>query len=110
MPSPAQPAPWRQLAARMGHFFALMSSGALAWTGNTLLLGAVAVEFAILAGFLLIPPVASVLGHATPPVAGFAIALLIAPAVLAADALHRWTRARRHRGDDAHEPARLTPP
>ena len=94
----------------MGHFFALMLPAALAWTGNTLLRAAVAVETAIFAGFLLIPPVASVLGHATPPAAGFAIALLTAPAVLAADALHRWTRARRHRGDDAREPARLTPP
>ena len=38
-------------------------------------LGVVAVEIAILARFLLIPPVASVLEHATPPAAGFAARL-----------------------------------
>jgi magnesium-transporting ATPase (P-type) len=75
--------------------------GALGWTSNRLLLAAVAVELAILAGFLLIPPVASVLDHAPPPAAGFGVAVLAAPAVLAADAAHKRSRARRRRHRDA---------
>jgi calcium-translocating P-type ATPase len=71
--------------------------GALGWTGNRLLLGAVAVELAALAAFLLIPPVASILDHAPPPAAGLAIAILTAPAVLGADAAHKRARARRRR-------------
>jgi magnesium-transporting ATPase (P-type) len=68
--------------------------GSLGWTGNRLLLGAVAVELALLAGFLLIPPVASILDHAAPPAAGLAVAMLTAPAVLAADAAHKRVRAK----------------
>ena len=65
--------------------------GALGWTSNRLLLGAVAVELVMLAGFLLIPPVADLLDQAPPPAAGFAVAVLAAPALLAADALHKHT-------------------
>ena len=72
--------------------------GALGWTTNKLLLGAVAVELAALAGFLLIPPVARLLGQAPPPAAGFAVAVLTAPALLAMDALHKRLRARRRLG------------
>ena len=75
--------------------------GALGWTSNRLLLGAVAVELVMLAGFLLIPPVATLLDQAPPPAAGFAVAVLAAPAVLAADALHKRTRATRRRERDA---------
>jgi hypothetical protein len=74
--------------------------GALGWTGNRLLLGAVAVELAMLAGFLLIPPVASILDHAPPPAAGLAAAMLTAPALLAADAAHKRARTRRRRVRD----------
>jgi calcium-translocating P-type ATPase len=81
--------------------------GALGWTGNRLLLGAVAVELALLAGFLLIPPVASLLDQAPPPAAGLAVAMLTAPALLAADAVHKRTRARRRRVRDARS-ARTT--
>ena len=80
---------------------ATRSPGALGWTGNRLLLGAVGFELAVLAGFLLIPPVASLLDHRPPPVAGLAVALLTAPAVLGADALHKRARARRPRVRDA---------
>ncbi len=76
--------------------------GALGWTSNRLLLGAVAVELGMLAGFLLIPPVADLLDQAPPPAAGFAVAVLAAPAVLAADALHKHTRATRRRERDAN--------
>jgi calcium-translocating P-type ATPase len=75
--------------------------GALGWTSNRLLLGAVAVELVMLAGFLLIPPVADLLDQAPPPAAGFAVAILAAPALLAADALHKHTRATRRRERDA---------
>ena len=69
--------------------------GALGWSGNRLLIGAVTVELATLAGFLLIAPIASVLDHAPPPAAGLAVAVLTAPAVLLADALHKRVRSRR---------------
>ena len=75
--------------------------GALGWTGNRLLLGAAAVELALLAGFLLIAPVASLLDHAPPPAAGLLVAALTAPAVLGADALHKRARAGRRRVRDA---------
>jgi magnesium-transporting ATPase (P-type) len=68
---------------------------ALGWAGNRLLVGAVAIELVVLACFLLIPPVASLLEHKPPPMAGFAVALLTAPAVLGADAVHKRLRARR---------------
>ena len=64
------------------------------WTTNRLLLGAVAAELAMLAGFLYIPPVADLLDQAPPTLAGFGVALLAAPAVLAADALHKAARGR----------------
>ena len=92
---------------QMANAFACRSAtrwpGALGWTGNRLLLGAVAVEVAVLAGFLLISPVASVLDHAPPPTAGLAVAMLTAPAVLLADALHKRARAGRRRLRDAGE-------
>jgi hypothetical protein len=80
---------------------ATRSPATLGWTGNRLLLGAVAIELAMLAGFLLIGPVASLLGHRAPPLPGLAVALLAAPAVLAVDAVHKWTRSRRRSARDA---------
>ena len=74
--------------------------GALGWTGNRLLLGAVMVELAALAGFLLISPVASILDQAPPPAAGLLVAALAAPAVLVADAVHKRARAGRRRARD----------
>jgi Cation transporting ATPase, C-terminus len=72
--------------------------GALGWTSNRLLIGAVTIELLALAGFLLIPSVASLLDQAPPPPAGFAVAILAAPALLAADAAHkRVRRIRRER-------------
>jgi magnesium-transporting ATPase (P-type) len=88
--------------------------GALGWTSNRLLLGAVAVELVMLAGFLLIPPVADLLDQAPPPAAGFAVAVLAAPALLAADARHKHTRAtptaptRRQTSADPGRPVSLT--
>jgi calcium-translocating P-type ATPase len=69
----------------------------LGWRTNRLLLWAVGVEAVVLAGFLLVPPVARLLGHAFPPLAGLVVALLSAPLVLASDAVHKRVRARRGR-------------
>jgi magnesium-transporting ATPase (P-type) len=69
--------------------------GRLGWGTNRFLVGAVAVEVVLLAGFLGIPAVARVLDHAPPSLAGWAVALLAAPAVLAADAGHKRLRKRR---------------
>jgi hypothetical protein len=48
--------------------------------------------------FLYVPPIADLLGQAGPTVAGFAVALLAIPAVLAADAAQKLM-AGRHRAD-----------
>ena len=94
-----------------GNAFACRSAtrwpGALGWATNRLLLGAVAAELVALAGFLFIPPVASLLGQAVPPPAAFAVAALAAPAVLAADAIHKRARRARHgrrRGPEHGDP------
>jgi magnesium-transporting ATPase (P-type) len=65
------------------------------WTSNRILLGAIAAELAMLAGFLYIPPVADLLDHAPPPWAGFAVGLIAIPAVLAADAAQKAVARRR---------------
>ena len=74
---------------------ATRSPGALRWRSNRLLLWAVAVELVALAGFLLVPPVARLLGQAVPPIAGLTVAALAAPLVLLFDAVHKRVRANR---------------
>jgi magnesium-transporting ATPase (P-type) len=69
--------------------------GALGWFTNPLLVRAVLVELALLGVFLFLPPMATLLGHAPPPIAGWVVALLTAPAVLLADALHKAYRSGR---------------
>ncbi|MCC7104743.1 MAG: cation transporting ATPase C-terminal domain-containing protein, partial [Chloroflexi bacterium] len=67
--------------------------GALGWRTNPLLLAGVAVELLLLAVFLFVEPVASLLHQAPPPLVGWVIALCAVPAVLGVDALHkRWRR------------------
>jgi hypothetical protein len=87
----------------MANAFACRSAtrwpGALGWASNRLLVGAVVVEALALAAFLLIPSLASLLDQAFPPLAGFAVAVLAAPAVLIADAVHKRVRARRRRNN-----------
>jgi magnesium-transporting ATPase (P-type) len=70
----------------------------LPWAGNPLLLWAVGVEGALLAVFLFVGPIAQLLGQAPPPLAGFILAALAIPGVLAVDALHKWSRHRLGRG------------
>ena len=67
----------------------------LGWQSNHLLLWAVGVELVALAGFLLIGPVAHLLGQAIPTLFAFAAACLAAPIVLIADTLHKHERALR---------------
>ncbi|MBW0118581.1 cation-translocating P-type ATPase [Pseudonocardia abyssalis] len=103
-------APAPLLAAASGTAFTVVVLGQLAnafacrserravgpWSlrGNPLLLGAVAVELALLAVFLLVPPVPGVLGHAAPPPLGWALAALAIPAVFAADAVQKAVQRR----------------
>ncbi|WJH22933.1 cation-translocating P-type ATPase [Pseudarthrobacter defluvii] len=69
----------------------------LGWGTNRLLVWAVLAELAILAVCLYIPYLATLLGQAPPPPAGFLLALLAAPAVLLADWIHKSARRRLRR-------------
>jgi magnesium-transporting ATPase (P-type) len=84
---------------QMANGFACRSTtrwpGRLGWTTNRLLLVAVVFQAFALAAFLTIPPLASILDQAMPPLAGFAIAVLAAPAVLVADAIYKFQQSRR---------------
>ncbi len=84
----------------MANAFACRSTvrwpGSLGWRTNKLLLAAVAAELLAIAGFLFVPPLARLLGHAPPPLEGWAVAALAIPAVLAVDAVHK--RLRKQKG------------
>lgn len=67
--------------------------GRLGWGSNRLLLWGVALELTALTVFLVVPPLARLLDHATPPAAGLVAAALAVPAVLAADHVHKAVRA-----------------
>ncbi|HEU4450634.1 MAG TPA: cation-transporting P-type ATPase [Gaiellaceae bacterium] len=74
---------------------ATVGPGRLGWTTNRFLLAAVAVEGCIAAACLFVPGLASRLDQELPTAAGVVVALLAAPAVLAADALYKAVVARR---------------
>jgi len=80
----------------------------IGWTTNRLLLWAVGAELAMLVGFLYFPPLADLLGQAPPSGAGFGVALLAMPAVLAADAIQK-ARLRRRRSLPRERTARSAP-
>jgi hypothetical protein len=61
-----------------------------------MLLATVLIELVFAAGFLYIPFIADFLEHAAPTMTGFGVALMAAPAVLAADALHKRLRRGHH--------------
>ncbi|MEO5900301.1 MAG: HAD-IC family P-type ATPase, partial [Ilumatobacteraceae bacterium] len=67
--------------------------GQLGWRTNRLLLWGVATELLVLALFLTVPPIARLLSQAFPPLAGLAVALAAAPAVLLVDRAHKRLRA-----------------
>ncbi|HEX6247812.1 MAG TPA: cation-transporting P-type ATPase [Nocardioidaceae bacterium] len=87
------------VVAQTANAFACRSStrwpGDLGWTSNRLLIPAAATEVAFSLVVLLVTPIALMLGHANPPLAGWAVALASAPVVLGVDALDKRVRARR---------------
>jgi magnesium-transporting ATPase (P-type) len=84
-----------QLANAFACRSTVLSPGALGWRTNPALLGAVAVELLTLMAFLLVTPIADLLGQAPPPPAAVMVVLLAVPAVLTADAVYKRTRRRR---------------
>lgn len=85
--------------AQTANAFACRSSsrwpGALGWATNRLLVVAVIVELAFSLLVLWWPAVAEILGHANPPLAGWAVALASMPILIAVDAADKALRARR---------------
>ena len=83
---------------QVANAFACRSTMRPAWrvpiSTNWLLVGAVGVELMMLVVFLL-PPVSGVLGQSFPSIAGVLAALSAIPAVILADAIHKWFRRRR---------------
>ncbi len=89
-------------AVVLGQFanaFACRSTTRPAWSigrpTNRLLVGAVLVELFMLMGFLFIGPIASVLEHAPPTYAGWAVAIFAIPAVIGVDAVVKTLERRR---------------
>ena len=69
------------------------------WRSNRFLLVAVAAELGMLLVFLYFPPIAHILGQAGPTWAGFGVALMAIPAVIAADTAQKaFARRRRANG------------
>ena len=81
------------VAGQMANAFACRSTrvwpGQLGWFSNRYLIVAVFCEAILLACFLYITPLARLLGHAPPSLAGYLTALLAIPAVLIADTLQK---------------------
>jgi magnesium-transporting ATPase (P-type) len=85
------------VAGQMANAFACRSAtlwpGQLGWLSNRYLVLAVIGEAAMLAAFLYIPPLATLLGHAPPNTIGYAVAAAAIPAVLVVDAAYKRHRA-----------------
>jgi magnesium-transporting ATPase (P-type) len=73
---------------------ATVSPRHLGWFSNRYLVAAVFGEALMLAAFLYLPFLSALLGQAPPNTVGYAMAAMAAPAVLAADAIHKRQRAR----------------
>ncbi|MFZ6005214.1 MAG: cation-translocating P-type ATPase [Actinomycetota bacterium] len=88
--------------AQTANAFACRSStrwpGSLGWTTNRLLIPAAGIELVFSLTVLFWAPISVELGHAGPPLAGWAVALMAAGAVLAVDALDKWRRRPHPRG------------
>ena len=84
---------------QVANAFACRSTARAAWRvpvrTNRLLLGAVALELAMLAVFLFVGPLARLLGHAPPSLVGLSVAAFAIPAVLAVDRVHKALVRRR---------------
>jgi magnesium-transporting ATPase (P-type) len=87
--------------AQTANAFACRSSsrwpGALGWTTNRLLIPAASTELGFSFVVLLIPAIAAVLGHAPPPLLGWAVALASAAILLLVDAVDKARRRPRGR-------------
>jgi magnesium-transporting ATPase (P-type) len=87
--------------AQVANVFACRSSsrwpGALGWTSNRLLIPAAAVGLSFSLVVLLVGPLAHVLEHASPPLAGWGIALCSMAVLIAVDAVDKHRRAARRR-------------
>jgi magnesium-transporting ATPase (P-type) len=91
------------VAGQMANAFACRSATVsprrLGWFSNPYLVGAVLCEGVMLAGFLYLPFLSTVLGQSPPNMMGYLVAAMAIPAVLAADAIqkqpHTRTRPRR---------------
>ena len=85
--------------AQTANAFACRSSsrwpGALGWGTNRLLLPAALTGLAFSLVVLWVPPIAELLGHWSPPLWGWVVALASMPILLAVDALDKHLRARR---------------
>ncbi|MEO5991939.1 MAG: cation-transporting P-type ATPase [Arthrobacter sp.] len=85
--------------AQLANAFACRSASVppwrLGWFSNRLLIWAVLAELGLLAVFLFLGPLATLLGHAPPSPGGLAVALAAIPAVLLADWLYKTVRHRR---------------
>ena len=85
--------------AQLANAFACRSASVppwrLGWFSNRLLVWAVLAELGLLAVFLFLGPLATLLGHAPPSPGGLAVALASIPAVLFADWLYKIVRHRR---------------
>jgi magnesium-transporting ATPase (P-type) len=87
------------VAGQMANAFACRSAsvwpGRLGWLSNRYLLLALVCEAAMLAGFLYVPTMAALLGHAPPNAVGYFVALLAIPAVFVVDAMYKSRVAER---------------
>ncbi|MCA2189693.1 cation-translocating P-type ATPase [Nonomuraea cavernae] len=78
--------------------------GRIRWRSNPLLLGAIAIEAALLLLFLGLPAVSNLLGGAFPSPAGWALAALAIPVMILADTTHKTWRAKRARKAEGTHP------
>lgn len=89
------------VVGQMANAFACRSTtrwpGGLGWTSNRLLLWAVGFEVVLASAFIWFPPLARLLGQAPPPLEGWLVVVLAAPAVLAADTVAKAGLRRRRR-------------
>jgi magnesium-transporting ATPase (P-type) len=99
-----------QMAAAFACRSATRRPGQLGWTGNRLLLVAVAIGLGLLVVFLAVAPVARLLGQTIPTPLGIAVAATAVPAVLIADALQKWARSRNRDQGRRFRPRRAARP
>lgn len=87
--------------AQAANAFACRSATRPPWRlggwSNRFLVWAVGVQVLALSAVLFVPPIARLLEHAAPPAAGWVVALVSMPVLLAVDRSHKAFRARRRR-------------